>query len=322
MTRRTATIQRWIFLFCAAVYCGDRLAFSADVDKSFYLLLDEMKSRREIFKTGEFEVSGSKFERDKTYGDFKAETHAVCDFDIPNGRIRFDRRQQVRDYKNPDPKNGRLWSVGVWEGQFFRTKRETTFLRKGDTSVHVQPPTAEDPHWAQPFDVRALGLHFSFEIESKLPFDTLWKNWHVTPNTEIVAEKNGIVKCVGKSDDGLKRTVWIDTARDYWPVRLEIQDRRRTADKKGIETYVALDATLTLDSFDGHWVPRHCTMERPWVVYDFELHWKSLNRPLDDARFTLESFDLSGVRSVIDSRSGQPKITREFDSPKTRKDGA
>lgn len=101
-------------------------------------------------------------------------------------------------------------------------------------------------------------------------------------------------------DQTIKRTLWLDTRRDYWPVRLEL--RMLKADDS---TPPFLESRLELRETSDLWLPQRFTIRQYNQEQILNFTWESVNQPVDDALFSHESFTLKPEHMVVDGRLGQ-----------------
>jgi len=266
-----------------------------------------IRADRELVRTGEFSASGT---AKRVLPEGESWTGAVrisCAFDNPSDRIRFDRHEDFVESNNK-----RLpFSEG---GQFIRTPDRHTRLKAGDGDVVITAPKKFQPEWVKAIDIRTLGLAYYGDLERSTPFDAVMTSY-ASPAHSASREADGSYRIVWILPDMLlRRTIWVDPERGFWPTRLLLESGVKSngeiAWTKETETH-----SLTLVNYLDVWLPRQLSIQAADRSLDLELDWTSLNTPIDDKVFTVDGFNLEGAKRVMNLSLGSPIIERRLDLP-------
>jgi hypothetical protein len=300
-----------IFLFAAVLLAGELEATD---------ILLAMDAERQRLNSGSFVASGTYTNESDAAGVLEAPIEFTCDFDFAEGLVRIERREPYRRTRNKEPTRSDNWEIAYSGGQFARCKDFIISIPSGSDVAAIRSPTRRARSWENPFDVRTLGITFLWDFEKGLPYPEMWQNYQSANkgHPEIVSVDKGIYQLRWvATNQGTTWTivhdVWVDSNRGYWPVRLEVNDG---ASGKALRPRI--ESTTVPSRVADVWVPGHFQIRDQGTKYELSFQWSNVNRTISSDRFEIDSFDLSGVRRVVDFRGAKPVVLRHLDEDLTK----
>lgn len=280
-----------------------------------------LKSHRESMaklKTGEAEITGTLKDVSEEVGVLQGGISIFLVFDNDQGLLRFDRTEPKR-YWRPDAaarKNLKDWKAVPAGGRFVRTATAIIYNRLGDDFANIKKVDEELPDWVRPIDLRVLGLAHAGDID-RGTLSGLIEGYYDSQIPMSIVEEGPLVKVTWIIGKTTRRTVWFDTEKDCWPVRLTLVEMRGVdAQRNPIWNNVVRQEIKTeLVRKKGVFVPSDVVISNESGQREELLHfeWKSLNGKVDYQLFTPEGMSQNDIRWVIDDTMGERK-SRELPS--------
>lgn len=243
--------------------------------------------------------------------------HIYSAFDMRSGKLRFDRNMQMQVIEFPDGSPRDRDAIMAAERRiephnrkFIKTPERT--LRWGTSHVHqVTSGDADDgDSKALPFYVHSLPILSGTPPELQTLADVLelFNTMRMTSVSE--AGEVTAITWVGGPNDWLKRTIWIDGARDYLPQRVVIWLRANAEADWGEPFGVT---TCEWETRNGAWFPKrlhygkrvgNAQSTEMGTYEELTFEWLSVNEPIAERVFTARGFDLDMFAAVVDNRLG------------------
>ncbi len=282
-------------------------------------LLDGIRAQRETLESGSFRVSGRVLSgSNHEQGGIQGQLRIFCAFDFPSGKLRFD-REEPKDYPVVGTETEEALIQG---GQWVRTRDHVISLMRGRDVVHVLPVHNTNASlWAKPFDVRALGMSFRYELDRGTQFEEVWENYKSLPVTDVEEQVDGMWKIAWIGGDEIKTKVemTLDTQHGYWPLELSVQSSVPASE--GPRWMPAnFTSELSIREVSGCWVPSVYSWRTPEYSQNLDFEWESLNRPLEEELFTADGFELSSANRIVDKTLGAPIVVRNLAAEKRTKE--
>ncbi len=325
---------RLTFLFLCALLMAIPFASGGNAPPSpgkeiFPFVWAGLKDNRERLRRGAFRVKGRKIDDDPRGRRLDSDMTIFCAFDYDKDLFRFDRAEPEFFTKEPlvdrgqgpkaleeqgrkmrsDPKDWVERNVG---GKWAKSETQCISWSIQGNSVSILRPHEEPDSSLRIFDVRTLGLLIWGNLVDR---GTSWKDTcELYPELplEAVQERKGLYRFrwVENASIPLRKTLWVDEAQGFSPVRLHTQEGQTSKD--GIK-WSEPDITSEVESvcIGGVWVPHTFRIETresaPWFrSYQWTFAWESVNEPVAESLFTVEGMDLPKGTPVIDYRLGEP----------------
>jgi hypothetical protein len=221
-------------------------------------------------------------------------------FDDRGAKVRCDLEDSVR--------GGRIVKVVHTETEFLQyLTRE-----RADLLTRMNPGEESTVADGMPVDVRAVGLlqysGLNLGISAEAVLDATERSKLVR-----VAVEGDIAVIVAEPDNpdtkGTQVTWWIDTSRDYVPIRTEVH-----ISYPGARSVLRQRLETSWGRVDSIWVPLRSSFrvfddEGGTQQYeDIRLTWKSVNKGVPEELFTAENLKLPKGTYVVDARLGEPIV--------------
>lgn len=280
-----------------------------EVENLKYLMAG-IRDQRNSLDSGIVRVNGSRVDRDEQYGDLRGELSLFIAFDRGFELLRFDRLEPFRLY---DGKDNDSWSAGVRGGQFARSSDHMITFQRGADRITIRPPSEKPPVWAKAFDLRAVGLYFNYEVESKTSFDEIWQYYSDIPIEHVTEESSGVFRVSALMSPARQRTIWIDSNRGFWPTKLELSRKKSGLDGLYWDAPHVV-SIVEVERIDDVWVPRQYEVvsKSRHDILNFE--WECVNYPVDPVLFTEAGFEQTGAHSVVGTTLGRPIVKEKLNS--------
>ncbi len=310
----------------ASVAFGQASAEISDADRELArIYLIGLLDGRQRMISGELRATGRESTPGSVDGDSATEFHAA--FDDATGRFRFDRKGQERLFvaiysgggKTPKDLMSRgEWKTEKFEAKFIRTpERDLDWSTKDVVEVHAKAAT-EEGIAAKPFHVNTLGI---ITVRGNAKFWTCDQLIGIFQSQRVVGvskEAGEVLKIswIFGPGDTLKRLLWIDAARDYAPIRMQLLERRDASNEKWSAPIV--DAEVHWSRQNGIWVPVHSQekfasmQQKQRAIYELQIEWLKVNEELDPSLFTSEGLNLPHFAMVVDDRLGKRIVTEKL----------
>ena len=284
----------------------------------FYL--SSMLAERQKISSGEFVVSGTNsaaFAKTPKF-DYSGRLLIYCAFD--ETRLRMDNREPSVVAEVPLTHPIKM-VPGRMERMYLRTpERSVTWIQhNGNNNITIGKPDSGLYGHFLSFDVRSLGFVPWKRLSSKSQHHRYNLETTIEALTRLAREKSvdtsdpRYVQLVFLTDQGtrLEETrYWLSPDQGFAPVRLET--RVRNSRDKGWQ--VSERADTSWQQTDGVWLPTmfEITMgdESGELKLVWKIHWRSVNKPIDDARFDWQDFGAPETVPVYDRLSDPPVMIR------------
>ena len=145
------------------------------------------------------------------------------------------------------------------------------------------------------------------------PLERFIRAFKIYPDITVTKRPGELtqITMVKKGDIDLRRKIWINESRGFTIERSEFFYR-------DIELVPAVDCLFvsraTWQKINGAWVPVSVSMDettnQEWHI-EMQIHWESVNTPLDPLLFTVAGLKTTPKTQVVDIRSGKPKLVRD-----------
>jgi hypothetical protein len=253
------------------------------------MLLAGLREQRELLRQGIVRSTGKMIE---SGGGLEGPSSVFCAFDMDQDLFRFDRDQPIRTKRTGAPDDSaRIKQIRF---AFSRIQNRSMYYQDSSGSLTIQNWSGKLPITLCPFDIRAVGLLFSQTYRDGTPFEKILDGFCKLEPHEVVAEGNGVYRIHWLLGSGQqRRTLWVDAANGYSPIRLEVQDRRfpfTPNDDDWPAPFAVSRAEWT--KMAGVWVPITFFFENRGpgnlARYEHTFLWESVNRTLPKELFTAE----------------------------------
>jgi hypothetical protein len=296
---------------CVAAEPAPEEAAAAKID--FYL--NGMLAERQKLHSGEFVVSGTKSSKFPAMPelDNSARVMISCAFD--ESRIRWDNLESGIVMESPLTSR----RPGVLEQTFVRTPQRSVIWAQGmgSNQIVLLPPNAR----LEPllfFDVRALGLMTCEDLNRS--------DGRKVETTIAALKKRPRDGSVDLSDPRYVQLVfltelqgwsnelryWLRPDQGFAPVRLEASTRN--LDSPEGSRRISERTETSWERIDDVWLPVKLEITRPQKFSDdrlaWKIRWRSVNKPIDDARFDWKDFGAPETVRVTDRTTGQVVVIR------------
>jgi hypothetical protein len=238
-------------------------------------------------------------------------------FDYARGVVRFEREDGVL---------GRSVYVGTPEEVLVYATRAEEINRHA-------PNTTPIIRGAMPFDLRRIGITGLASYNSDMTFDKLRKvmlSWRA--EREVADGVTSLILESPPASDKLKDgTLMYTRARhkfvlepgdDVNAVTLDVIVRQSTdeAGERGVLEQLNQSTATKWKKLEDVYVPIECEMvgnpkTKPSIT-KIRFDWRSVNRPVDDSLFTIESLGAPVGTSIINHRMGKPIFEGRLGDPK------
>lgn len=204
-----------------------------------------------------------------------------------------------------------------------RTPSSMVLYVVGGRVVHRYDPAKELPFEdLKPVDVRILGIVNAADFASVFPFEKVRQVISEESVCEAAQEQNGLYRLsyetIVSGIARIRRTYWLDAAKDFSPVRLE---DRMFGIAKGTEGLSRLIHTGQTDYLElgGAWVPQHVVLEskEAGVRHELTIEWESVNSPMAEELFELAGLDVPPGTAIIDQTLGKAIIAGKVGNERT-----
>jgi hypothetical protein len=282
----------------------------------FYLT--SMLAERQKLRSGEFVVSGTKSAKDskKPELDNSGRVLIFCAFD--EARIRFDNREPGLVAELPLTTPPKMKPSRIDRMFFLTPKQSVTWIQgNGNEHIAITAPNSIFGLFLF-FDVRGFGL---------ATWNSLTDKRGPKVETTIAAlKRDRRKKTVDTSDSKYVQLVflmewgprfeelryWLRPDQGFAPVRLEARTRKKFPPDEG--WHVNEHAETSWEQTDGVWLPAEFELTRSdesgEVKMAWKIRWRSVNKPIDDARFDWKDFGAPETVPVIDTTTGKVVVTR------------
>jgi hypothetical protein len=310
----SAHVLYCIVASCVAADAAPEEPAAGKVD--FYLT--RMLAERQKVRSGEFVVSGTKSSKFPATPelDNSARVMIFCAFD--ESRIRWDNLESGIFTESPLTSRPKR-RPGMLERKFVRTPQTSVTWSQGmgSNQIVLSPPNARSEPMLF-FDVHGLGL-------------MKWEDLNRSDGRKVDTTVAGLKKrprdrSVDLSDPRYVQLVfstelqgwshelryWLRPDQGFAPVRLEASTRNLDSPEESPR--VSERAETSWEQIDDVWLPVKLEITRPQMFSDdrlaWKIRWRSVNKPIDDARFGWKDFGTPETVPVIDVTNGRAVVIR------------
>jgi hypothetical protein len=280
-----------------------------------------LRDNGERLQRCQFRASGQRWQLDSKLGDIDSPIEHSADVDWGEQRMRFESIASVRisDDTALDPKLGPgNWHLEPRISRWLTTPADNAYVTPSgvDGPIKIVICKADDASGRRAtdaFDIRTIGLVTMEEWKSFAGLDEALQYFQRQRFTRGTEHADGLIILESQTTTGgsLK---WFDTKHGNMPVRDEYTFL-------GNRAYLA---EVTWTKTGDIWVPqtyhheRYKVSESPPQKYetlDLAFEWISVNQPLPDALWKVDSLGTSTSQLVVDRRGDRPVTIKKIVPP-------
>lgn len=290
---------------------------------------------RQKLSSGVFVGKGTRYLSGRD-GEYEVPVKVFCAFDFTETLFRFDRDElwTVSTVPKIPLKPGQTVAQPNVTLEFpdrsrqflhtivrsYKTSEYVGVFRVGELAMSKVPVERWPAPSCNPFDIRTVGLHNAFSINTDKDLEAMLGPYSSQPASEIVDEGNGILRLDWSLPYNHRRRLWVDQKRGFGITRLEVQRKVR-------EAWLAPSVvnTVTWEQVSDIWVPSSFVFEHrqaakadgfvPILRYQYDFEWQVVNGAVPPKYFTPAGMDLPkgtivrntlGPKTIIEEVVGYP----------------
>ena len=237
-------------------------------------------------------------------GRIRRETPITIEWFLDRSSVRFSRREDQID------------------GSVIVTEDAVTSYQKSEHVVKSHKQTAYSQRIGF-FDVRMIGQMSLAELESGKSMDWLRQQVGNRDPVEVSVVddlcKISWVYPQQKLAGEVRRTLWIDGANGFTPVRLELRARPPESNIDWSNLPLMSWVEVVWSQSNDVWIPTATKMTAAYGEEEVELNleWQNINGKVPAAEFTVNKIRAPDGTYVVDERLGTPIIESILGEPKT-----
>ncbi|HVA45056.1 MAG TPA: hypothetical protein VNH11_01610 [Pirellulales bacterium] len=300
-----------------------------------------LRDGRERLRQGIVRIRGSKFEHAYRQEPLRGEVTQFYAFDYDALLLRYERAEPRRSFVPTEAKPGDKPSmprIGVTPTEdlvtnriYYRRPGLSVQYMTGGNKIAINAEDASRPICSA-FDVRAVGLLYLQSYHRQNTFEEIFESFNRYAADELVDEGNGVFRVqwtigTGDSFPHHRRTLWIDRAKGFSPIRLELREHPYGVPPtepwgepycKSEATWAEVSGVWVPETFrisDGPDDPNRDAAHRMSSRFEHKFEWESVNELLPDALFEVDSLNPPEGCLVVDWRGQRPVVERVIGAP-------
>lgn len=281
-----------------------------DLDSVAFVLAG-MEDARSQVRSGVFRASGRLRSEHPVNGRSEGPVEIYCVFDHDRDILRFDREEPIDVVTR---NRGTVKEIA--SSKFVRTPDSTIHWGGASAPRITLRPSGTPPTVAmRPFDVRALGIASLSALDHGDDYHTLLERVYRRAQVLDARVEDGVHRVTWLLNEGVRRTVWVDSNRGFTPLRFVQREANGPQDGDALSPLwgsETLNCDVSWSERQSVWLPIAISItltgKNRQKAYDLSISWENVNQPIDDSLLTPEGLGLPDHTLIIDDRLGKSII--------------